>query len=354
MRTSAIEAPAVDLELDARLAEVIAERRRRAARFSQPYVQLWDAIADIVMRGKKLRPRLLLDGYHAFGGQLDAVALDAACAIELLHVALVIHDDVIDSDDVRRGELNITGRFSADAVARGALRTRAQNWGEASSLLAGDLMLTAAHSLIAQLDVDDETRRSVLEIFDEALFVSAAGEHADVWLSMHIDDASSYDVLAMMEHKTAAYSFQAPLLLAAALAGVDINVHERLADIGTHLGVIYQLRDDVLGVFGDEETIGKSTLSDLREGKETLLIAFARAHQRWNDVAEVFGAPHLTVADSERLREIIVASGALDLVEALIADRCDRVHELIADTKLPEHLRSRLTALATYCRTRRS
>src|SRR5690606_17128174 len=128
----------------------------------------------------------------------ERAAIDAACAVELLHLALVIHDDVIDKDLMRRGEMNITGRFASEAMVRGASRSDARAWGEASSLLAGDLILTTAHSLLARLDIPEERRHAVLDVFDDTVFESAAGEHCDVWLSLHLDQARPEDVLTMI------------------------------------------------------------------------------------------------------------------------------------------------------------
>ncbi|MDQ0643363.1 polyprenyl synthetase family protein [Microbacterium murale] len=339
---------------DARLTEILAHRRGRSQAFSAPYAQLWDALERMALGGKKVRPRLLLNAHTALGGTDERAAVDAACAIELLHVALVIHDDVIDRDLVRRGEMNITGRFASEALLRGAPRRAAHAWGESSSLLAGDLMLTLAHSVLARLDVDERRRQAALEIFDETVFESAAGEHHDVWLSMHLESATSDDVLAMVDQKTAAYSFQAPLTLAAVLAGAPPVLVAELAVIARRIGVIYQLRDDVLGVFGDERETGKSTSSDLREGKETLLVSYARSDAAWATVAPYFGDDEMSASEGESLRRVIEESGALLFVESLISDRCDEVHRLIRESQLPAPMAEQLVDLVSTCRTRTS
>ncbi|WP_188712204.1 polyprenyl synthetase family protein [Microbacterium faecale] len=344
----------VTVTVETRLLEVLAQRRARSRRFSAPYMQLWDSLERMARGGKKIRPRLLMDAYRALGGTDDRVALDAACAIELLHIALVIHDDVIDKDVMRRGEMNISGQFASEAMLRGTTRRDAHAWGEASSLLAGDLMLTLAHSLLARLEIPDEQRQSVLDIFDATVFESAAGEHYDVWLSLHLEPANPQDVLAMVDQKTAAYSFQAPLVLAAVLAGAPTSVIEELAVIARQIGVIYQLRDDVLGLFGDERDTGKSVLSDLREGKETLLIAYARSDPAWSEVEPLFGTEALSIADGHRLRRVIEESGALMFVESLITERCESVSQLIQEASLPAALREQLTDVTAACNLRSS
>jgi len=344
----------IELTFEPRLMDVFASGRERSSSFSAPYTQLWESLESMARGGKKVRPRLLMRAYEALGGIDGRAAVEAACAIELLHIALVIHDDVIDKDLMRRGEMNITGRFASEAMLRGVARRDAHAWGEASSILAGDLMLTTAHSLLARLDIQEERRQALLDVFDETVFESAAGEHCDVWLSMHLEEATPHDVLVMVDQKTAAYSFQAPLVMAAVLAGAAPTLIEELKVIARQIGVIYQLRDDVLGLFGDERMTGKSNLSDLREGKETLLIAYARSDAAWAEVAPLFGDSALSVADGHRLRAVVEASGALVFVESHIAERCDRARELIEKATLPTALSEHLLALTSACNFRTS
>ncbi|MGO1613450.1 MAG: polyprenyl synthetase family protein, partial [Brevibacterium aurantiacum] len=219
-------------------------------------------------------------------------------------------------------------------------------------LLGGDLMLTLAHSLLARLDIDDAKRRAILDIFDDTVFQSAAGEHSDVWLSLHLEEPRSQEVLTMAGQKTAVYSFQAPLLIAAVLAGASSTLTAELAAIAAQIGVVYQLRDDVLGLFGDERVTGKSTFSDLREGKETLLIAFARSDPSWAEVRALFGDRMLSTADGHRLRNVIEESGALVFVESIISTRCEDLYRLIREAGLPTALSTQLVELSSDCNRR--
>ncbi|UNK72610.1 polyprenyl synthetase family protein [Microbacterium sp. H1-D42] len=340
--------------VEERMLELLSQRTQRSRAFAPAYAQLWQAVERMAAGGKKVRPRMLMRAYHALGGTDTRTAVDAACAVELLHLALVIHDDVIDKDLLRRGELNISGQFAVEVMVRGATRHEASAWGEASSLLAGDLLLSLAQSLLARLDLPQQRRLAVLDLFDETLFESAAGEHHDVWLSMHLEASSPTDVLAMLDQKTAAYSFRAPLVLAAILAGSEPSIIAELTTIARQIGVIYQLRDDILGLFGDERATGKSTLSDLREGKETLLIAYARSDPSWQGVEALFGDRELSIMEAPELRRVIEQSGGLAFVESVIADRCRHVHDLIGSAALPPAVKDQLTELTTACSARDS
>jgi geranylgeranyl pyrophosphate synthase len=325
-----------------------AKRVAQASMHGEDYGRLWSAARDAASGGKRIRPALVLAAHRAFAGAQTESAVRLAAAFELLHTAFVIHDDVIDHDLVRRGAPNVAGRFALEGIARGFAAGRANDYGEASAILAGDLLISGAHRLVAELDAPPAVRGALLELVDECVFLAAAGEHADV---RHAAGATPCEgeILAMIEHKTASYSFSAPLQAGALLGGATADTVDRLGEIGRHLGVAFQLRDDVLGVYGMPEFTGKSVLGDLREGKETLLIAYARGHAAWSEVAADFGRGDLDVAGAARLRTAIEASGARSRVERLIAERCDAAMAAVSASLLPGTLGDQLAATAREC-----
>ncbi|MET1018926.1 MAG: polyprenyl synthetase family protein, partial [Microterricola sp.] len=273
---------------------------------------------------------------------------------ELLHTALLMHDDVIDRDLVRRGSPNVAGVFTADALGQGTDAAAASIWGEASAILAGDLLIHAAQKLIATLDTANDRRLAVLEVFDEAVFSVTAGQHSDVAFASRIVQPSTADILAMIERKTASYSFIGPLLSGAVLADASAADLESLREFGRHAGVAFQLRDDVLGVFGIEELTGKSTLGDLREGKQTLLIGYANSASNknraaWQSVAPLFGRADLTEPEAAALRGALETSGARQFVESVITDQTARAAQVLAESSLPDHLRADLADVLRRC-----
>jgi geranylgeranyl diphosphate synthase type II len=189
----------------------------------------------------------------------------------------------------------------------------------------------------------------VHEIVDECLFRAAAGEQADVGFGLGAMAAGHAAIVRMMRDKTAAYSFAAPLRAGATLARASEAVREELGRIGMRLGVLYQLRDDVLGVFGERDLTGKSVTGDLREGKRTLLVALAEPHPAWQEVRHLFGRRSLDPSDAERLRGALVDSGALRWIEGIILGLRERVDRRIARSSLPSGLRRELSALASSC-----
>ncbi len=321
--------------LEQQLAGFFTRERERAEHRGPLFGSLWHELDRLAVGGKRVRPLLLLHTHRLLGGTDEASALRAGLALELLHTAFLIHDDVLDRDLERRGRPNITGHFATVARQAGRPEVQAIAWGEANALLAGDLLLTAALREIALLPVDADTRSRVLDAFDAGIAAAAAGEQADIafGLGLHRPDLDS--ITRMMRQKTASYSFQAPLQIAAILAGAPALHTEVLREIGRALGLVFQMRDDLLGVFGDPTVTGKSTVGDLREGKHTMLIAHADGSPHWERVSAAWGDPDLDESGAAILRRALERSGARRAVEDLIDAEAGRAARLIAESTLP-------------------
>ena len=280
---------------------------------------LWEALHRLTEGGKRFRPALLLRMHEALDGPDPAVAAAVADAVELLHTAFVVHDDVIDKDLVRRGRPNVTGTFAARGSAAGATAERARHYGEAAGILAGDLALAGAVREVALCGARPDLVVRLLDLLEDVLHRSAAGELGDVRVSL-TDDATLQECLDIAGWKTAAYSFELPLQAAAVLADADEDVVLALGEAGRCLGLAFQLRDDLDGVFGTAEQTGKDPLCDLREGKCTALVALARTSRQWPELAPFVGDPDLTPEGARRARELLTASGARSTVETLAAE----------------------------------
>ncbi|UFU06871.1 polyprenyl synthetase family protein [Ruania halotolerans] len=292
---------------------------RAAAMAERGAADLWAALRAACTGGKRLRPRLVEAGAGACGGApSDRVAFVGA-AVELLHTAFVVHDDVIDGDLVRRGRPNVAGTFMAAAVREGIAQGRARRYGDAAGIIAGDLALAGAVRLVAGCGGDLATVDRLMVLMDEALLDSAAGELADVRYSLG-QAAEIPEILRMDELKTAAYSFSLPLRAGAVLAGALPEVVEQVGEIGRLLGVAYQLRDDLGGMFGDEGSTGKSPLSDLREGKRTVLLAHAARTQAWEALRVHVGDPQVDEQGLATVRRLLTECGARAEVEGLAAE----------------------------------
>ncbi len=348
MNTALLTALSHDIasDVDTRLTDFFNDRRQEAHRFGAQFPHLWDAARRASDGGKRFRPMLVINTHNELGGTNHNAALDVAAAFELLHTAFLIHDDLIDHDLLRRGIPNLAGGEAIRARAAGVDDTLARQWGEASAILAGDLLIHFAQSMVARIEVPNQERNLLLDLLDDSMFVTAAGELADVALSAGLAPAELPQVLAMISHKTANYSFSGPLKAGAILAGADTHVLEVLHEYGDLVGTAFQLRDDLLGVFGDESVTGKSNLNDLRENKITPLIAFARTTRSWESVSHLMGKPELNEEDGDLLRGMLELCGARTYVEDLIAAYAGDACGLIAAANLPDGLRKGLISVA--------
>jgi len=317
--------------VDGALAAFFADGARHGS--TPEHRELWAALADAAEGGKRLRPALFHSVYLALGGRESAVAAKVAAALELLHTALVVHDDVIDGDDVRRGTPNVVGVFARRARERGHDAERAIHYGQSAAILAGDLALAGAVRTLALSGAESATVARMLDLLDRAIHLSAAGELADVRLSLD-GDGDVATVISMEHQKTAVYSFELPVQLAAALAGADAGHEAALTRFARLVGVVYQIRDDLDGMFGDEAVTGKSAVSDLREGKFTTLVAVARTTPAWAQIAPILTAGTADEADADQVRSLLEQCGARAHVEDLAADLTRQARQSVAH--LPE------------------
>jgi geranylgeranyl diphosphate synthase type I len=293
--------------------------------------------------GKRLRPAFCHCAYVGAGGDpADGPALDAAAALELVHTFALVHDDVMDGSDTRRGN---------DAVHRGFVRQHeSASWrgeprrfGEGMAILVGDFAIVYADLLMR------DAPRPAHDIYDELRIELCVGQSLDL-----IGTAAASTEYAVAHRiatfKSGKYTVERPLHLGAALAGRFDELMEPLSAIGLPLGRAFQLRDDVLGAFGDREVTGKPVGDDLREGKPTPLvaIAFERAAETDRALLRRLGAADLSLDEIRALQEVFVSTGALDAVEDEIAQLTGVARAAIAAAPLVDDARRWLDDLAGY------
>lgn len=258
--------------------------------------------------GKRLRPTFCYWGFRAGGGSDCAEIVNAAASLELLHTFAVIHDDLMDRSPMRRGQ-------PATHVAMGGDR-----FGVSSAVLVGDLALILADRMLVESGFSPERLVAAFHWYNRMRVEVVAGQFVDLLAARDAaaDEPAARRIAAL---KSGGYTVEKPLQIGAALAGADPGLHDRLAAYGAPLGEAFQLRDDVLGTFGEPSVTGKEAEGDLREGKQTVLVAKARALASPDDRAFLearLGRPDLSAGDVERLRAVLRDSGALGATLALI------------------------------------
>ena len=315
----------------------LAERRSGGALVDAGYGSLWGHLAGQV-GGKLLRPRLTLAAYLGLGGDDVAGAAHVAAAQELLHTAMVVHDDLLDHDEVRRGRPNLAGCYRAALASQGVVGPDAEDHVVAAGLLGGDLALVAAFGLVARAPLPADLRLAVVDLLAQGVSTTVAGELLDVAAALR--PPAQVDTLLVAELKTATYTCVVPLPAGAVLARADGRTLTELARFGTALGTAFQLVDDELGVFGDPARTGKSVLSDLRGGKRTELLRLS--YLLADDAGRAVLDAHVGRADLDedgagQVRDVMTACGARDELRA-VAARAAATARDVAARRLPPPL----------------
>ena len=298
----------------------------QAENIDPSYRQLWTTLQTLIHAGgKRLRPTMTLLAYEAFGGTDTKAVLPAAVAQELLHFALLIHDDIIDRDYTRYGVENVAGRYKTIYAEHITSPEDITHYAHSAALLGGDLMISAAHEMVLTSGLSADDKLTTLGLLTKSIFDVAGGELLDTELSFV--PYTTGRALKVAQYKTASYSFVGPLMTGAVLADATAAQKTALNTYALSLGIAYQLVDDLLGVFGDTKATGKSTSSDITEGKKTYMIEQALAtitleqkviFQQW------FGNNKASDEGIARVRELLVISGAKQRTEDKI-HRCAEV-----------------------------
>lgn len=342
--------------IDTQLAEYFAQRITDSAPLGASYTQLWLSMRSLVMAGgKRFRPYMLLLAHHAYAPSEESRAvLPAALAQELIHQAMLIHDDIIDRDTIRYGMDNIAGQYH-NAHYQPYIQDSAErdHMAASAALLAGDVLISDAHQLITTLDKPTDIVRTASSLLNTAVFEVAGGELLDTEVSFLPAGSISAEIIA--RYKTASYSFVSPLTMGAVLAGAPKSEVSRLTELSLHLGIGYQLRDDLIGMFGDSDKTGKSTTTDITEGKRTFLIEAFDTHATDAQKATFAPAFHNLHASEEQIalsKQALVESGAKKIVEDEIEKRHSAAIACIAELTLPPDSKEAFYTLANTCLSR--
>jgi geranylgeranyl diphosphate synthase type I len=362
--------------LDGALGEWIEGKRREVARDSAgtaeatAMLELIEGVAALTRHGgKRLRPALVHYTFRACGGRSDAAAaLPLALATELLHTYLLIHDDIMDHADVRRGQPAAHVRFR-DAHLDHGWRGDARDFGASVGILLGDLAHTWAVELFAGALVQvarmpeaagEERRRGdeLARCFSAMSQEVIGGQYLELLVALRggtAEQAGAEELLSVLRLKSGRYTCERPIQLGAILAGAALERRAALSRYGGAVGEAFQLQDDLLGMFGDAETVGKPVGADLTEGKFTFLIHHALAAASPEDrraIEAAFGRPGLPPAEVARVQRILEATGARRKVAEMIDSRLAVAADALSGLDLDDSGRTFFAGLLDYLRER--
>jgi geranylgeranyl diphosphate synthase type I len=339
-------------QVNAVLASYLDDRAASLSQVGPELADISDAARRIVLDGgKRLRPLFTYWGWRAVRVELDPALVEAAASLELLHSCALVHDDLMDRSHTRRGRLATHSAFAAAHDDRGWTGDP-DVFGEAGAILLGDLLLSWADALFARTGLDAATRK----VFDEMRQLVMAGQYLDVLVQSR-GEFSAVDALRVIEFKTSKYTVEGPLYLGAAAAGADQATFAALSAYALPIGEAFQLRDDILGVWGDPAMTGKPTGDDLREGKRTLLVALAMERADGPQAAllrDGLGNRDLDARAVHELRAVLVDTGALDEVEKRIAARTAQARTGLREAVISPAAREALDDLAVAASQRRT
>ncbi len=305
--------------------------------------------ALILNGGKRLRPALTVWSYEGVGGKETDAIIYAAMSVEIIHAFLLIHDDIMDRDALRHGTTTLHAHYTKQLTS--LLGTeKAMHAGNSIALVFGDIVNAIGNHALFSADFDKERIFTALMHLQNVISYTGMGQLKDILFESGTK-ATVDDILAMYEYKTARYTIESPLILGAILAGAPETLHTQIHAFARPLGIAFQIRDDIIGLFGDESTIGKPVGSDISEGKMTLLVALAQNLASRNEqkmLMQLLGKKDLTRNDIDTFRTIITTCGARsaaqDRIVAYGAQSIDALTQIAYDSRTQERLR----ALADY------
>ncbi len=345
---SPLERAGLRPRVDRALAAFVARQRAVLDSVDPALGPVTDAVeAFLLGGGKRLRPAFAYWGYRGAGGPDTDAVVAAVASLELVQASALIHDDLMDRSDTRRGEPAVHRRFMALHAEQG-WRGDAGAFGDSAAVLLGDLTLVWSDELLHTAGVDPAALARARPVFDAMRTEVTVGQYLDV-LTQATGDTSVERAGKVARFKSAKYTVERPLLLGAALAGAPAELVAAYSGFGLPLGEAFQLRDDVLGVFGDPRRTGKPAGDDLREGKRTYLVAAACEAAGPDDRAELLdrlGDPALDAAGVDRLRGIIEATGALRRTEERITELTRQADAALAGAPVEGEARAVLVELA--------
>ncbi len=329
---------------EARIRVLLDAERERWTEVDPALPSALDALRDLVVAGgKRLRPAFCHWAFVGAGGEPDdEVAADAGAALELLHSFALVHDDIMDGSDRRRGAPAVHRAFIDRHEASG-WRGQARRFGEGAAILVGDFAFVYADVLMARVPADARA------VFDELRIELCVGQYLDLSATA-TGGREAAQARTIEWYKSGKYTVERPLHLGAALAGRLAELREPLSAFGLPLGEAFQMRDDLLGVFGSEAVTGKPVGDDLREGKLTPLLAAASARVQGADLRllEQVGTGELTVDEIAAICDLLAASGAVEEIESRIEALVDESLTALSQVPISQPARSALAELGRF------
>jgi len=337
------------------LDEFLAAKRKDMAGLKPRGTDVLRRLAEFARKGKIIRGSLVSLGSEMAGGRISRAAVRAGTAFELIQSGLLIHDDIMDRDARRRGAPSIHEQYALLAESPGT--PEAAHYGTSMAICAGEISIFLAFEALAGLPGPKNNAAQVQKLFAAEFGLVGLGQMYDIQAGTSTLPLKERDVLDIYRYKTARYSFSLPLAAGWMLAGGRESVLPRLQSLGEDLGLVFQIKDDELGLFGSEKTLGKPVGSDIRQGKKTLFylrLLDRAAGPDLDRLSAVLGRPDASKQDILYVRGLVERLGVRDDVRQVMERFGRRAAKAIRELPIVETHRGILQALLDYSLTRRS
>jgi len=336
----------IDREIALRLDDVIKETKD----IDPFFVDMMKYFKKMILAGgKRIRPIMMCLGYKAAGGEDYEKIVKTSVSIELIHAFLLMHDDIIDRDDFRHGKKTAHARYR-DYNRRFLLNNDADHFGQSIAIVLGDFIYSLGNQILFESKFEAKRIVQALNKLQSVVGMTCVGEVQDVYME-YKSKATDEEILDMYENKTAKYTFEGPLQLGAILAGADDVFCSQLSAYAVPLGIAFQIRDDLLGVFGNEKKTGKSANSDIVEGKKTFMVnrAYKNAVSEQKEILDSsLGNQDISTKEIQKFRQVIINTGARSEVEGYMQKLLLQSQGALDEISLPKEVRQSLLELTEY------
>jgi geranylgeranyl diphosphate synthase type I len=306
-------------------------------------------LAPFVQSGKMLRSGLVCLGYEMCRGKTSPVIFPAAAAVEFIQTALLIHDDIIDRDNYRRGLPSLFFQYVQRGEDEGAADPI--HFGEGMAICLGDIGFFLAFELLSELKVARAIKESVIRLWSQELCYVGLAQMQDLYFSEIRTDIATQDILQLYLYKTARYSFSLPLKTGGILGGGDPKLLAGLERCGQVFGLLFQLKDDELGLYGSEEELGKPVGSDLKECKKTLYYHYLRQKAEAKDVERfenICGNDSLSMSMVQEVRDMMKKYGVDEVIAHRMISLQKELEKEITGLDIPVKYRDTLYELLEF------
>ncbi|HEB30197.1 MAG TPA: polyprenyl synthetase family protein [Spirochaetes bacterium] len=300
-------------------------------------------------QGKMIRGGLVILSYLMYKGNDPGWIVKTASAVELIHSSLLIHDDIMDRDYVRRGEKTLFAQYQE--LGENEKYHDPVHFGESFGICAGDIGFFLAFEILSEVDIYPEAKGKIFNLWSKELTLVGLAQMQDVYFSISNLEPGEDEILDLYRFKTARYTFSLPLMTGAILAGQDTKTALHLEKLGECIGIIFQIKDDELGLFGDEKEIGKPVGTDIEEGKKTIYSHYLLKSVRGEDRKSVQNILHQkinTKSALETLRDISQKAHVHDMIRKKILSLSEEAKQLIYGLNIEVKYREILLDILEY------